>query len=124
MASDPHPRTTVRLLETVRSARDLLRNLRPDVVHLHSSKAGLAGRLALRGRTPTIFQPHLWSFQVAGGVLRPVSAAWEALASRWTDQLVCVSDDELAAGRAAGVTAPAEVVCNGVDTAPAAPALP
>jgi glycosyltransferase involved in cell wall biosynthesis len=29
---------------------------------------------------------------------------------------VCVSDDELEAGRTAGVTSPAEVVCNGVDT--------
>ncbi len=104
------------LPETVR-LRALLRDLRPDLVHLHSSKAGLAGRLALRGRTPTIFQPHLWSFQVVGGVLGRLSAAWEALATRWTHQLVCVSDDELAAGVAAGVRTPAEVVCNGVDTA-------
>ncbi|MFI6099330.1 glycosyltransferase [Lentzea sp. NPDC051213] len=101
------------LLETVR-LRALVRDA--DLVHLHSSKAGLAGRLATRGRTPTIFQPHLWSFQVADGPLARLSKGWEAMASRWTHQLVCVSDDELAAGRAAGVSAPAEVVCNGVDT--------
>jgi len=103
------------LAEAVR-LRALLRSLRPDAVHLHSSKAGLAGRLVLRGRTPTIFQPHLWSFRLADGLLRRVCRRWEAFASRWTHQLVCVSDDELASGRAAGVTAPAEVVCNGVDT--------
>jgi glycosyltransferase involved in cell wall biosynthesis len=103
------------LLETVR-LRKLLRDLRPDVVHLHSSKAGLTGRLAVRGRTPTIFQPHLWSFRLADGLLRRACERWEAFASRWTHQLVCVSDDELASGRAAGVTAQAEVVCNGVDT--------
>ncbi|MEU7476210.1 glycosyltransferase [Lentzea sp. NPDC042327] len=97
------------------SLRRTLDRLRPDAVHLHSSKAGLA-RLVLRGRVPTLFQPHLWSFQVAGGLLRTACRRWEGLASRWTDLLVCVSDDELAAGRAAGVTAPAEVVCNGVDT--------
>jgi glycosyltransferase involved in cell wall biosynthesis len=85
-------------------------------VHLHSSKAGLAGRLAVRGRRPTVFQPHLWSFETANGSLRRAAAAWERFASRWTDLVVCVSDDELAAGRAAGVTAEAEVVCNGVDT--------
>lgn len=96
--------------------RRLLDRLAPDVVHLHSSKAGLAGRLAVRGARPTIFQPHLWSFQSAQGPLRGAAAAWERFASRWTHQLVCVSDDELAAGRAAGVTATAEVVCNGVDT--------
>ncbi len=39
----------------------------PDLVHLHSSKAGLAGRLALRGRRPTLFQPHSWSFEALHG---------------------------------------------------------
>ncbi|UJW31211.1 glycosyltransferase [Saccharothrix sp. AJ9571] len=105
-----------RLLRETLRLRRIIDGLRPDVVHLHSSKAGLAGRLALRGGLPTLFQPHLWSFQTAGGPLRRICLRWEAFASRWTHQLVCVSDDELAAGRAAGVDAPAEVVCNGVDT--------
>ncbi len=108
------------LSETLRLRR-LLAGLRPDVVHLHSSKAGLAGRVALHGGRPTVFQPHLWSFETARGPLRRASAAWERFASRWTDLVVCVSDDELAAGRAAGITADAEVVCNGVDTAKFAP---
>ncbi|WP_409183718.1 glycosyltransferase [Amycolatopsis sp. VS8301801F10] len=103
------------LAETLRLHR-LLAGLAPDVVHLHSSKAGLAGRLALRGSRPTVFQPHLWSFETARGPLRRMSAAWERLSSRWTDLVVCVSDDELAAGQRAGITANAEVVCNGVDT--------
>src|SRR4051794_2187232 len=47
--------------ETARVAR-IVRDARPDVVHLHSSKAGLAGRLAVRGRVPTVFSPHAWSF--------------------------------------------------------------
>ncbi|MFD5829183.1 glycosyltransferase [Lentzea sp. NPDC060358] len=106
----PGPRTALEL----RALRAILRRLRPDVVHLHSSKAGLA-RLVLRGRTPTLFQPHLWSFRIAGGLLSRACRFWEARASRWTDLLVCVSDDELETGREAGVTAPAEVVCNGVD---------
>ncbi|MEU7790747.1 glycosyltransferase [Amycolatopsis sp. NPDC049159] len=101
--------------ETLRLHR-LLSELDPDVVHLHSSKAGLAGRLAVRGGRATVFQPHLWSFETARGPLRRATAAWERFASRWTDLVVCVSDDELVAGRAAGVRARAEVVCNGVDT--------
>src|SRR5690348_8518603 len=40
----------------------LIWSTRPHVVHLHSAKAGLAGRLAVRGRRPTVFQPHAWSF--------------------------------------------------------------
>jgi glycosyltransferase involved in cell wall biosynthesis len=107
----------VRTIAETARLRGVLERVGPDLVHLHSSKAGLAGRLAVRGRWPTIFQPHLWSFQSADGSLGRASAAWEEFAARWTDQLVCVSDDELAAGRAAGVTTQAEVVCNGVDTA-------
>jgi glycosyltransferase involved in cell wall biosynthesis len=108
----PGPRTVV---ETAR-LRGILEHLAPDVVHLHSSKAGLAGRLAVRGRWPTIFQPHMWSFLTAEGWFGRASAAWEVFASRWTDQLLCVSQDELGAGRAAGVSAAADVVPNGVDT--------
>jgi glycosyltransferase involved in cell wall biosynthesis len=108
-------------LGETRRLHGLLAGLAPDVVHLHSSKAGLAGRLAVRGGRPTVFQPHLWSFETASGPLRRATTAWERFASRWTDLVVCVSDDELAAGRAAGVTAAAEVVCNGVDTTRFAP---
>lgn len=100
--------------EVVRLRR-LLRDLAPDVVHLHSSKAGLVGRLVVRGRRPTLFQPHMWSFQSTGGLVPRAARVWERIGARWTHQLVCVSDDELATGRAAGVRGPAEVVCNGVD---------
>ncbi len=58
-------------LGEVASGARLLRRLvaerKPGVVHLHSSWAGLAGRLALRGATPTFFQPHGWSFDAVGG---------------------------------------------------------
>jgi len=87
----------------------------PDLVHLHSSKAGLAGRLALRGSIPTVFQPHAWSFDAVSGALRWASVEWERLGSRWAHQLVCVSEGERAEGRAAGVTARYTVVPNGVD---------
>jgi glycosyltransferase involved in cell wall biosynthesis len=110
------------LVKEVLALHRTLTRLAPDAVHLHSSKAGLAGRLAVRGRVPTVFQPHLWSFQTARGVLRTLSTTWERRASAWTDLVVCVSDDELLIGREAGVTADAEVVCNGVDTARLHPA--
>lgn len=107
--------------EAVRLRR-ALRALEPDAVHLHSSKAGLVGRLVLRGRRPTLFQPHMWAFQTASGPVGAVARRWERFAARWTHQLVCVSDDELAAGRAAGIGGTAEVVCNGVDTGRLRPA--
>lgn len=87
----------------------------PQVVHLHSAKAGLAGRLAVRGRRPTVFQPHAWSFEAVTGPVQTASRGWERFAQRWTDLTLCVSEAELATGRAAGLTGPAVVAPNGVE---------
>jgi glycosyltransferase involved in cell wall biosynthesis len=97
-----------------RLLRNLVRELKPDTVHLHSSWAGLAGRLALRGTTPTFFQPHGWSFDAVGGKLRRVARLWERLATRWATRILCVSELERVRGVAAGLDARWEVVPNGV----------
>jgi glycosyltransferase involved in cell wall biosynthesis len=86
-----------------------------DVVHLHSSQAGLAGRLALRGHRPTVFQPHAWAFYAVDGVLRSAVVAWERLAARWASVTVCVSEGERADGVRAGIRARWRVIPNGVD---------
>ncbi len=88
----------------------------PDIVHLHSAKAGLAGRLAIRGARPTVFQPHAWSFHAANGVVRTFARGWERGASRWTDRVIAVSAAEGDEGRSVGVRAPITVAPNGVDT--------
>ncbi|NJP68023.1 glycosyltransferase family 4 protein [Streptomyces spiramenti] len=94
-----------------------VREIDPDLVHLHSAKAGLAGRLALRGRVPTVYQPHAWSFEAARGVTGALALRWERHAARWAHQIVCVSDDERRRGQRAGVRARWTVIRNGVDTA-------
>ncbi|MCZ8379300.1 glycosyltransferase [Mycobacterium sp. CPCC 205372] len=103
------------VLGEVRALNRIVRTERPDVVHLHGSKAGLAGRLAVRGKLPTIFQPHLWSFQSDPGPTALPARVWERFAARWTVRTVCVSLDEQAAGRSAGVAGDLTVICNGVD---------
>lgn len=95
--------------------RRLLREVGPDLVHLHSSKAGLAGRLALRGELPTVFQPHAWSFAAAGGAQGRAALVWERAGARWTSLLLCCSSEEAEQGRAAGVVGRRLVVPNGVD---------
>jgi glycosyltransferase involved in cell wall biosynthesis len=109
----------------VSEARALARvigSLGPDLVHLHSSKAGLAGRLALRGGRPTVFQPHAWSFEAVRGVVRLGAIAWERLAARWTHAIVCVSEAERGQGARAGIRAPYRVIPNGVDLVAWSPA--
>jgi glycosyltransferase involved in cell wall biosynthesis len=100
----------------------LVRQAAPDLVHLHAAKAGLAGRLVVRGRIPTVYQPHAWSFEAAEGPLRVAVIRWERFAgARWTDRVLCVSEDERRRGEKAGIGAQTVVIPNGVDLARHAP---
>ncbi|WP_371788581.1 glycosyltransferase [Streptomyces griseoaurantiacus] len=108
----------------LRQLRRVLAATRPDLVHAHSAKAGLVARLALRGRVPTVFQPHAWSFEAVDGTLAALSVRWERWSARWTSRVVCVSEAERETGVRAGVHASWSVVPNGVDTAHHRPAPP
>jgi glycosyltransferase involved in cell wall biosynthesis len=99
----------------VRRLARVVDEVRPEVLHAHSAKAGLAARLAVRGRIPTVFQPHAWSFEAVGGVTAAAAMAWERWAARWADRVVCVSEAERARGVRAGVNAHWRVISNGVD---------
>lgn len=95
--------------------RRILDRVRPDLVHLHSAKAGLVGRLVLRGALPTVFQPHCWSFCAVHGPVRRAALGWERTAARWADRIVCVSRGEHQQGTAAGIAGRYVVVPNGID---------
>ena len=99
--------------ETTRLQR-VVRAVEPDLVHLHSSKAGLAGRFALRGRLATVFEPNGWSFLV-GGAVGAAALRWERRAARWCDVIVCVSEGERKVGERAGLGGPFVVIPNAVD---------
>ncbi|MFB0617560.1 glycosyltransferase [Streptomyces sp. AGS-58] len=114
----------------VRRLVRLIDDVRPALVHAHSAKAGLAARLAVRGRTPTVFQPHAWSFAAVGGLTAALALHWERWGARWADRVVCVSEAERATGVRRGVHAAYTVIPNGIDTTrfsplpPADPAAP
>ncbi|TVL90554.1 glycosyltransferase family 4 protein [Streptomyces sp. SAJ15] len=94
----------------------IVRRTGPDLVHAHSAKAGLAARLAVRGRVPTLYQPHAWSFEAADGATAALALRWERFAARWAQRIVCVSEDERRRGEGAGVPGRWTVIRNGVDT--------
>lgn len=107
-------------LSVARETRDLQRIIdrwRPDIIHLHSAKAGLVGRLAVRGRIPTVFQPHAWSFHAARGPAGSVAARWERFASRWTTATVNVGDHERQIGESNGIAGPFHRILNRADVA-------
>lgn len=115
------PSPCVDTLAAVRIAR-LLRELRPDVVHTHSSKAGMLGRWAARraGVPWRVHTPHVFAYEMRmPRALAGLVVAVERLASRWTDVLVCVSEAEARAARRLGRAMPAiRVVHNGVCSPP------
>ncbi|MFE6226484.1 glycosyltransferase [Streptomyces sp. NPDC057854] len=103
-----------------RETRDLarvVRAVRPGLVHAHSAKAGLCARLAVRGRIPTVYQPHAWSFEAVTGTTAELARRWERFGARWADRILCVSAAERRTGEEAGVAAAWSVVHNGVDVA-------
>ncbi|HEY9439632.1 MAG TPA: glycosyltransferase, partial [Streptomyces sp.] len=104
-----------RLAREVTSAARLVRACAPDVVHAHSAKAGLAGRLAVRGRVPTVFQPHAWSFEALQGRAAGLARQWERFGARWCDHILCVSESERLTGQRAGIAARWSVIHNGID---------
>ncbi|MCF1594507.1 glycosyltransferase [Streptomyces muensis] len=105
-----------RLPGEVRQLARVVRGVRPDLVHAHSAKAGLAARLAVRGSLPTVFQPHAWSFEAADGIVARLALGWERFGARWATRVLCVSEAERHTGVRSGIDAPWRVVRNGVDT--------
>lgn len=102
-------------LDEARRLASVVRRVDPQLVHLHSSKAGLAGRLALRGHRPTVFSPHGWSWDAVTGRMADAVTRWERLANRWTHSYLCVSAGERDRGRSRGLNGPWDVLPNTVD---------
>jgi glycosyltransferase involved in cell wall biosynthesis len=86
-----------------RRLREVVAEVRPDVVHLHSFFPGVFGRLGtLPGRPAVVYQPHCWAFAAAGrGAF--LAVAWERRAIRRCDVLVTNCADETAEGEGRGV---------------------
>ncbi len=93
-------------LLALRDLTQLLRERAPDLVHTHSGKAGILGRLAARRAgvpaiVHTIHGPSFGSFQ--GPLANLAFTAAERCAARWTTHFVSVSDAMTRQYLAAGV---------------------
>ena len=74
----------------------VLKESRPDLVHCHSSKAGILGRLAAhRLGIKTVFTAHGWSFAEGTPMSRKlIGLLPERLLAYWTDYIITVSDTD------------------------------
>lgn len=88
-------------LRAIYEIRNILLQERPSLVHCHSSKAGIVGRLAARlCNIPSVFTAHGWAF--TDGVQpgkRFLYRNIENLVGYITDKIICVSEYDLDLGR-------------------------
>lgn len=96
----------------------VIKNIKPDLICTHSSKAGLLGRLAARlCGIPAIFTAHGWAFtEGVPGWQRRFFLRAEQLAARWVAKIICVSeyDRQLAIQNNVGHSTQLVTIHNGV----------
>ncbi len=52
-----------REVRAIREIKGIVKEIQPDIIHLHSSKAGVIGRIAFNGKDiPLFYTPHGYSF--------------------------------------------------------------
>lgn len=107
----------------VRELRHILKKLGPDFIHLHSSKAGIVGRLSTLGLSvPCIFTAHGWAFTEGVSPLRRcVYRFIERLMAPLASRIITVSRYDRSLALANGVGTPSQLVAvhNGMPDLPA-----
>lgn len=109
-------RSALEQLRAGHELRALVRRWRPDVVHLHSSFAGLVGALALKRSIPSTYTPHGYSFTMLDRS-RPRRFAYrtlERLTASRVDLVGAVSEAEAEDARRVAAARKVTVVRNGI----------
>ena len=72
----------------------LIKEIQPDLIHCHSSKAGIIGRLAaFICNKPSIFTAHGWAFHPEVKPAQRIIALISEIIMSWlTQRIICVSD--------------------------------
>jgi glycosyltransferase involved in cell wall biosynthesis len=84
-------------LRAIRSLTRLIREFRPDIVHTHTAKAGLVGRIAAHlASVPAVV--HTFHGHVMTGYFSPAMSLamrrLEGLLANWSDAIVALSDSQ------------------------------
>jgi glycosyltransferase involved in cell wall biosynthesis len=106
-----HDRGPATQLNAIRELRRVVAGFRPDVVHLHSTFAGLAGAVGLGGSRPRIYTPHGLA-SIRSGAGRMHRLADRVIVGR-CDLVCAVSESEAAIARTLGARR-VEVIPNGL----------
>jgi glycosyltransferase involved in cell wall biosynthesis len=95
------------------------RALRPDLVHLHGSRAGLAGVIAARVAQvrPVVYTAHAFAFRRRlPQLLHWAAIRAEAVTCRLADRVIALNRGDISAAAAYGIpTTHFSVIANGID---------
>lgn len=112
----------------LRDLRRIIRSERPDIVHTHSTEAGILGRTAARleGVPAIVHTVHGWGFHDhMNPVLRRTNIAVERRVARWTNRLVVVTNRDRDKGIRVGIGSPEQyvVIRSAIDVSALQPPL-
>ncbi len=104
-----HPAKDVRAIGEILA---LVRRIRPDLMHMHSSKAGLLGRIAAwSSNLPFVFTAHGWAFTDGAPALRKAIAVMsEWLVGRLGGWVIAVSEYDRRLAQHYRVVSPERIV--------------
>ncbi|MBB4372558.1 glycosyltransferase involved in cell wall biosynthesis [Bradyrhizobium sp. cir1] len=102
-------RNALGLFRMLSATMRAVRQLRPDIIHLHSSFAGLVVRPVLwltYRRSRIVYCPHGWAFgRETGRLSREVTKFTELVLSKFTHRIVCISESERTDAMQVGIAA-------------------
>lgn len=82
-------------LQSIFKIRALIKKQQPQLVHLHSSKAGFVGRIGAKfAGCPSLFTPHGVSYLSFTGLKRMVFFMLELLGKKFTHKILAISQSE------------------------------
>lgn len=110
-----------KLFNAIKEIKKCVKEFKPDIVHCHSSSAGILGRLAIKGKIRTIYTAHGWGFNIGmkPWVKYPVLFL-EKFCARYTDTYICVAEfvKQLGLKYHLAPESKFKVIYNGVSTHP------
>lgn len=84
-------------LKAIKELKKITTKVKPDIIHLHSSKAGVLGRIAINGKsTPLFYTPHGYSFLMMDQkkIKRDVYRMIERIFARFPCTIISCSEGE------------------------------
>ncbi|MBQ8822022.1 MAG: glycosyltransferase [Lachnospiraceae bacterium] len=117
-----HQQRSISLKKDLRGAgeiREIVKEVSPDIIHLHSSKAGILGRIAINCRKNKVFYtPHGFAFLKKDDPIFVRMIYWlvEFAAARFGGEIIAVSEGEYKEARK--LTRRASYINNGIELTP------